>query len=251
MASYNAWSIDRFDTQNIDIDPDTLSKHFDAPLARLYTHLDLQVIRRWILPQFKRRRPTILDVGAGKGRLTRHLAGMASRIVAIEPFPAYYEVLAKRFLEMELHRATLVDYGNITADKFDMVCFGGVFPHLDSDEIVENLKVAKRLLNPGGFVYALDYGVEDSVSSKQDGIVLRSPSEIRTAFRAAGLNCWRWRRAYPPSCLEYLEARWPNPLTKLLLRTITKPIFFSLWELFAALNLRHRVNSYFVYVLRA
>jgi SAM-dependent methyltransferase len=251
MTSFNAWSIDRFNTQNVDIDQDTLSKHFDARLAHLYTHLDLQVIRRWILPHFKTRRPTILDVGAGKGRMTGHLAAMASRTVAIEPFHSHYEVLAKRFPEMELHRATLVDYRNITTDQFDMICVAGVLPYFNSVEMVENLKVLKRLLNPGGFVYLLDYGVEDSVSSKQDGIVLRSPSEIITAFRAAGLNCWRWRRAYPPSCLEYLEARWPNPLTKLLLRTITKPIFFSLWELFAALNLRHRVNSYFVYVLRA
>jgi len=179
---------------------------------------------------------------------------MASKVVAIEPYAEYYDVLAKRFTSFSnitVHRATVADYAASTAERFDLIYVGGVLPHFEADEAVEMLRTTKGLLRPGGFIDLHDYGKEDKANATQKDLVLRSPSEMNEVFKRAGLQRSYWRRAYPPNPIWAMANRWPNGLTGGIWSTAARPVFFPLWELVAGLNLSHRRTSYFFYVLKA
>jgi SAM-dependent methyltransferase len=252
MATFNQRSTEQFNAANVDVDPDAISKYFDRNFARLCTHLDLQLIRRRILPHFNGR-PSVLDVGAGKGRMTGPLATIASKVVAIEPFADYYQVLADRFTSspnITVHRATVAEYAARTAERFDLIYIGGALPHFETGEAIEMLRSTKGLLKPGGFIDVHDYGKEDQTDATQKNLILRSPSEMRDVFESAGLHCLYWRRAYPRNPFWAAANRWPNRLTKGVWSVAARPLFFPVWELLAGLNFPHRRAAYFFYVLK-
>ena len=130
MVSFNQRSTEQFNAANAEVDQDAISKYFDRHLARLCTHLDLQLIRRRIL--------RISRIGlrsstsARQRSVTGHLATLASRVVAIEPFDDYYRILATRFSaspNITTRRTTLADYAASTDERFDLIYLGGVLPH--------------------------------------------------------------------------------------------------------------------------
>jgi len=55
--------------------------------------MELRLIRRFIDPAGKR----ILEIGSGDGRLTREYAGLAKRVVAIEPDPEGVAIARRDF----------------------------------------------------------------------------------------------------------------------------------------------------------
>ena len=249
-GTFNELSVQQFNAANAEIDQDAISKHFDIHLARLCTHLDLQVIRRQILPRLVPKLTTILDVGAGKGRMTRHLAQLG-KVVALEPYSSSYEILTKRLPSVEAYPLTLADYAASAANRFELIYLGGVLPHLESGEATELLRTAKRLLNPGGFIYLHDYGKEDGTDAKQKDLILRSPSEIQVIFKKAGIVCAYQLRAYPPNAFWALVNFYPNRVTKSVWKLASSRATFPLWQLLAGLNLAHKRTSYFFYIMRA
>ncbi len=98
---------------------------------------------------------TILELGPGSGRLTRHLIGRAGRIELIDNSEFVIEWM-KRYLAGKVDfRAKLIAKPlapHIESDSIDTVLAHGVFEHLDFDETYYFLHEFRRVLKPGGHV---------------------------------------------------------------------------------------------------
>jgi SAM-dependent methyltransferase len=252
MTDFNRTMIERFGVNHAHMHLEAPNAVFDLRLARLCTYLDLQMIHRWARPRLPGR-PSILDVGAGKGRMTRHFVKIAARCVAIEPYRDFHQALTANCQADNLttHNLTLQDYARVAAERFDLVYLSGVFPYMTDDEVVEALVTARALLRPGGLVCIRDFGREAHAGRSAIGTeVKRTPQEVVRAAQQAGLTCLRWRRAYPVNIPEICYARWPNALTRWLWRLASAPAVFPLWGALAALNLPHRRECFVYYVLQ-
>jgi SAM-dependent methyltransferase len=98
---------------------------------------------------------TVLELGPGSGRLTRHLLGRAGRIELIDS-SAFVISWMQRYLEGKADfRAVLIDKPltpHLADDSMDAFLAHGVFEHLDFDETYWFLTEFARVLKPGGRV---------------------------------------------------------------------------------------------------
>jgi SAM-dependent methyltransferase len=96
------------------------------------------------------RRPAVVDVAAGTGKLTRTLAELAGTLVAVEPDPALRAVLMR-----ELPAVTAVEGTAETLPleeaSADAVCAGQAFHWFDVDRALDEFA---RVLRPGGIAIA-------------------------------------------------------------------------------------------------
>ena len=93
---------------------------------------------------------TVLDLGAGTGKLTRTLARRYARVLAVEPLPAMRAILERELPDVETHagRAEAIPVADATVDGV----FCGQSAHwFATDDAV--LEIA-RVLRPGGVVVA-------------------------------------------------------------------------------------------------
>jgi SAM-dependent methyltransferase len=264
LEGFNQWAIERFGVEHANMDPNSPNKYFDTQLSDLYTYLDMQIIAQWVLPRLapsRRTRAWILDVGAGKGRMTRRFVEIAEHCVAIEPFPGFYDVLEEQCHSSKLrtYKSTLLSYAKVATERFDVIYLSGVLPYLNHSELHDSLNVLHNLLRSGGLICIRDFGTEGKVArsasqiveiAKKTGLIMRKPEEIRSVAEKTGFVCLRWRRAYPPNVPWIVYNRWPNRLTELSWHIASSPSFFSVWSLLAKLNLPHKENCYFFYLLQ-
>jgi len=89
----------------------------------------------------------VLDLAAGRGALTRELAGRAGRMVAVDAAPRMVELLARDLpgVESELMDAAALGFPDAT---FDLVVAGFVV-HILPDPVAAVAEV-RRVLRPGG-----------------------------------------------------------------------------------------------------
>lgn len=122
---------------------------------------------------------TVVDVGAGSGRLAAALArrGFSGKYHGTDVSAELLDVA--RGLLPQAYELQLVDGVTIPvrADAADIVCFFSVFTHIPHEESFLYLKEALRILKPGGRVVAsyFDFAVpahwpifEDTVASAPD-----------------------------------------------------------------------------------
>ena len=131
MKSFNQRMIQEFGTEHANMNPDSPNKYFDVRISHLNNYLDIQFIEKRVLqklPLPRRAKPRILDVGAGKGRMTRRFAEIAAHCVAIEPFPEFYQVLISSCTgeNIEIYQCTLQEYEKMTEQRFDIIYVSGV-----------------------------------------------------------------------------------------------------------------------------
>jgi SAM-dependent methyltransferase len=254
--SFNKTAIEAFGKENLNMPLESPNKYVPREWGELWTYIDIKLVKKWVSSYFPRkhtRRLLILDVGAGKGRMIRHFAEFAHRCVALEPFAEFYKVLAlvsKPYENVETHNCTFSDYLACSTSRFDLIYVGGVTMYFDDGELNCFFCDAKRILAHSGLLCVRD---RSSLGKTEylPNIISRSREHMIGAARAAGLECIRWRRAYPPFFFDKLHELWPNKLTQALEMITTGRSFFPIWELLARMNLRHgRDKSSFVYLIR-
>jgi ubiquinone/menaquinone biosynthesis C-methylase UbiE len=127
----------------------------------------------WIAERLELREgQTVLDLGAGTGKLARALAGTGARVVAVEPGEAMLAELKRAVPQVKALRGGAEDIplGDSTVDA---VTVGQAFHWFRHDEAVPELH---RVLKPGGGV-ALLWNSRD-----QDSPLQRTISELIAPF---------------------------------------------------------------------
>jgi SAM-dependent methyltransferase len=98
-------------------------------------------VARWFVPAGAR---LVVELGAGTGKLTRAIASLGVRVVAVEPDPRMLTVLRERGLEGVEGSAEAIPFGDGAADE---VVAGSCVHWFDLDRA---LKEIHRVLRPGG-----------------------------------------------------------------------------------------------------
>lgn len=126
---------------------------------------------RFLVPMS--RETTVLDVGAGMGRISIPLARVAKEVVAVDP-----SFLRMKFLKLRAEKENLqnlrVCVGDIfdlpfERESFDLIVMNGVLEWLGvtdryrgpEEAQVAGLKVCRGLLKPGGYLYI---GIENRIA---------------------------------------------------------------------------------------
>jgi len=273
MKYTNLELIKLFGDYNISMSDDLSFSHEDPREGELESYLDMKLVKRWGMPLFEKSRITdisILDVGAGTGRMTKHLCKIAGKCVAIEPYLPFFNRLKSSCFQtnVEVHHCALKEYTEMATQPFDLVFISAVLMYLDNEEAIDSLQHIHKLLRPKGLLYIRDYGVEHDAAGDppfgsvvRDGEevycpqILRPPEGIREMARRTGFSYLKWRRSYPIYPMrapQVINDRWPNIATELLLRTSYSRLLFPVWGMFAAMNLQYRKIkfNYFSYLLQ-
>jgi SAM-dependent methyltransferase len=99
---------------------------------------------------------TVLELGAGTGKLTRLLAPSGVRIIAVEPLAAMREALGRNLPDVEVLDAVAEDLP-LAADSVDAAVAAQAFHWFDGERALVELA---RVLEPGGRI-ALVWNVRD------------------------------------------------------------------------------------------
>lgn len=113
-----------------------------------------QALDRYYLPHV-RPEHTVLELGPGTGRLTRHLIGRCRRIEVVDN-SAFVIGWMRTFLtgkcDFGVHHLTTEHMPDLADGTVDVALAHGVFEHLDFDETANFLEEFHRVLRPGGIV---------------------------------------------------------------------------------------------------
>lgn len=254
MAHFNRRARDAFGKLNADMHPDTPNIFFDSRIGRLNTYLDMQTVCKWALPRFaaeRRKNIRVIDIGAGKGRMTRAFASMFSSCVAIEPYPAFFSELKKStsVANVTAYCCDLSEYVSSSKERFDIAFIGGVTPYLDDDELLDFLADVKSVLEPGGVVIDRELAGNMPGSRTADTQeIARTPDELENAAERVGLRLLRKRRAYPVNPPWILYKTLPNPLTEFVWRIASHRFTFPLWQVAATLSVARDTDCFMVYM---
>ena len=148
----------------------------------------------------------ILDLGCGIGNWSRRLAERGHDVVGIDLSQDVIEFAREATLKRNLRVEFLVgdirdlNFSESERDKFDLIFLGGVFHHLDWDEIDNLLDEIRNLLKKGGSVTALEwnkYYIKTQINYKARNFLQRnysvnerpiSPRKLRDRFLKNGFT---------------------------------------------------------------
>lgn len=254
MKQHNKETINQFGTDNIGMDINTPHARCDVSLGQLHTMLDKHFIMKYVIPNISPERLSnlaILDVGAGKGRMTREFMKMAPKCVAIEPFQPFFEALRENCKSVEMYPYTLDEYVEVAKDKFDIIFIGGVIFCLSDDELLVFLENAKRLLRNEGFLVIREAQPYKNWQRDCKYEILRSWDVLASFFNRAGFQTISLHRAYPINIPSKLYLSWPNSLTSMLWKIASHDLTYPFWRILADLNiLPKQSQSYLHYLVR-
>lgn len=99
---------------------------------------------------------TVLDIGAGTGVYTIHLANKVKEVTAFEPSSSNFKTLeqkTKEFSNIKAYNKSSFDLKDLQANYFDLVLIFGPMYHLsDEKDRKDLLKEAKRVCKDGGHI---------------------------------------------------------------------------------------------------
>ncbi len=136
----------------------------------------------------------VLEIGAGIGTITSHLARGREKVMALDVDPLYIRRLQNRFrgtpqVEPHLSDVALADWQALRAQDFDTVVLSNVLEHIEDDG--EALRRFSRLLPAGGkllmFVPALP-ALFGSLDEAVGHYRRYSPAKLREALEANGFD---------------------------------------------------------------
>lgn len=139
---------------------------------------------RWLVPQHA---AFVVEVGAGTGKLTRALAALGVRVLAVEPDPRMLAVLRERGLEGMEGSAEAIPVGEGEADG---VVAGSSLHWFELDEALAEFR---RVLRPGGR-FGFGWNHRDvrhpTIAAMSEAIYASRPSR-----QTSGWQRRDWRRA--------------------------------------------------------
>ena len=145
---------------------------------------------RWLVPEGAE---LVVELGAGTGKLTRALASLGVRVVAVEPDPRMLSVLHERGLEGLEGSAEAIPLGSGDADA---VVAGSALHWFDLDAALPEFR---RVLKPGGR-FAFGWNHRDvrhpTIAAMSDVIYASRPSR-----QTSGWQRRDWPRAVTESGL--------------------------------------------------
>jgi SAM-dependent methyltransferase len=262
ITPFNKESIEFFGAESAQMHPDSPNCYFSREFAALSTYLECQIVNDWgvmSFPPIRRSDLTVIDVGAGKGRMTTHLTRIARRCVALEPHKPFYDVLTGRpdLRDAQVYNYSLSEYAQLTTLKFDIAWLSGVFPHLDDGELRSALVDLRSLLAPDGLLINREQASLGEARFRESLLLYERPPELLAQYADdAGFEVLRRRRAYPPNPLALLAALLPlRPLREAILRISYHRLSYPLWGMLARCNIkasRHSsgIGRFVVYLLR-
>jgi SAM-dependent methyltransferase len=160
---------------------------------------------------------TVLDLGAGTGKLTRLLVPTFDRVIAVEPADAMRRELATSCPGVDAIAGSAEDIPLASA-SVDAVFVAEAFHWFDWDRALA--EIARVLRPPGALImlWNLPAGpTEPPTAALDDLITARAPRDL--PYDPADLNATRyasgeWRAAFAASAFaELQEERLPNPQT--------------------------------------
>lgn len=138
----------------------------------------------------------ILEIGCGKGRITRDLARHAKQVVATDPDGAALEVARKSIAagNVEFIRAP-TGVPDLPPQTFDIVIYTLSFHHVPEQDMEASLQGAAGLLRPGGVIVILEPGDTGSFTETKERFGAGSGDETsakEAAIRAMNsLDGWQ------------------------------------------------------------
>jgi SAM-dependent methyltransferase len=160
---------------------------------------------------------TVLDLGAGTGKLTRLLVTTFDRVVAVEPAEAMRRLLATLCPEAHALAGTAEEIP-LADDSVDAVFAAEAFHWFDGERALAEIARVVRLRGTLVLLWNLPAGpTEPSIAAVDQLVRERAPRDL--GYDPGDLNASRyasgeWRAAFAGSPFEELrEARLPNPQT--------------------------------------
>ncbi|WP_063021314.1 class I SAM-dependent methyltransferase [Nocardia niwae] len=137
---------------------------------------------RWALAAVAHRRPfTVLDLGAGTGKLTRGLLAVGATVIAVEPDEHMRAELTRGLPDVTAHAGT-AEAIPVQDDSVDAIIAGQAFHWFDLDRAYPEFR---RVLRPGGVLAAL-WNTDDSTVDWVAGLKRVAGSSASTALALIG-----------------------------------------------------------------
>lgn len=111
-----------------------------------------------------------IDIGAGEGRNSLYLASLGYNVYAIEPSIVGAKKIVQKAEENKLCLNVINADILTAAEKLNNIGFAVALTsleHMDYDYLLEAVKEIKRILKPGGYIYAMVF-TEDDPGFKKD-----------------------------------------------------------------------------------
>jgi SAM-dependent methyltransferase len=135
---------------------------------------------------------TILELGPGSGRLSRHLVGNCKKLILADFSPAVLAWMSTYLAgrgPVELHRVSEGRIPAVADESVDVVVAHGVMDHMDQETLLISLREFRRVLAIGGHAA---FGFNDlSGDEAREAFT----DQIKAPFRKAG----RFRFHHPES----------------------------------------------------
>ena len=138
----------------------------------------------------------ILEIGCGKGRITRDLAKRARRVVATDPDPAALDIARATNSAVNIeyvHAPTGVP--DLPPATFDVVMYTLSFHHVPEHEMPASLRAAANLLRNGGDIVIVEPGDGGSFTETKErfgaGSGDETPARQAAILAMNGFDGWR------------------------------------------------------------
>ena len=165
------------------------------------------------------RAATVLDLGAGTGKLTRILASAFDRVIAVEPQVAMRRELTRRLPDVQALDGTGQEMP-VADSSVDAAFVAQAFHRFDNSAALA--EVARVLRPRGVLVLMWNFPVgpwEPTTAAAEELLLARAPGEDKLGvdpldLRSRAYTSGEWRLAFTDSPFgELHEARLPNPQT--------------------------------------
>lgn len=143
----------------------------DASMQEMMLDNDAEILSKDELPEILSYLPNydnidVVELGAGIGRFTTHLAQRARKVLAVDFMENFIEKnreINKNFTNIDYLAEDVMDL-DLEDDDWDLVFSNWLYMYLDNDELTHFLRNTLAWLRPGGFMFCKESCLQQSGS---------------------------------------------------------------------------------------